>query len=168
VASGALGFSRDSDAGTVEASKHINDAAVAIRPIQGSIGPTKSTQIGSVMATEGWIRWLPGNAPMAAYMLLTNRGNDPVTLIAASSPRFAQVMLHQSVEKGDMSQMRMVATLVLPPHQNIAIAPGGYHLMLMSPPTPIVIGEQVEVTLEFSDGEILHVTLPVSPPTRTR
>lgn len=125
-------------------------------------------QTASVTASKGWIRWLPANAPMAAYLQLTNQGDHPVTLLGASSPRFAQVMLHQSVEKGEMSHMRMVASLVLPPHQTVAIAPGGYHLMMMSPPTPVAVGEQIKVTLTFSDGQILDVTLPVSPPTRMR
>ena len=105
---------------------------------------------------------------MAAYLQLTNQGDGPVTLVGASSPRFTQVMLHQSVEMGAMSQMRMVATLVLPPHQSVAIAPGGYHLMLMSPSTPVAVGEKILVILRFSNGQVLYVSLPVCPPTRMR
>ena len=143
---------------------HDSNAAAIGTPVAASHVPSTAP----VTASEGWIRWLPGNAPMAAYMLLTNKGSATMTLVSASSPRFTQIMLHQSVDMSGMSQMKMVATLVLPPHQTVAIAPGGYHLMLMSPQTPVAVGERIPMTLQFSDGQRLDVTLPVSPPTRMR
>ena len=140
--------------------------APTLRSEAQTVEKTPTMSQAPVSASDGWIRWLPGNAPMAAYMLLKNQGDDSVTLMSASSPRFEQVMLHESVDQGGMSQMKMVETLSLPPHHVVAIAPGGYHLMLMTPRAPVAVGDQIMLTLTFSNAQVLTVTLPVSPPTR--
>lgn len=102
--------------------------------------------------SDAWIRWLPGDAPAGGYFLLRNDGPKAVKLVGAESPAFGHVMMHRSVEVNGVNRMRHVAAVEVPAGGSIAFAPGGYHLMLMDASGRLAIGDQVAVTLEFSDG----------------
>lgn len=120
----------------------------------------------AVKVSDGWVRWLPGKLPAAAYMTLENSADAPVDLVGADSPDYQSVMLHRSVNNGATSTMIMTDKLALPPHRSLAISPGNYHFMLSDATHPIAPGASVQLTLHFSDGSQLTTRLPVSPPTR--
>jgi copper(I)-binding protein len=106
-----------------------------------------------VSITQARVRWLPGDLPMAGYFRITSHADSPLYLVGASSPAFAAVMMHRSVEKGGVSYMEPVERLTLNPAQSVDFAPGGYHLMLMQHRQEVHAGQEVPVTLRFSDGE---------------
>jgi len=113
------------------------------------------------------IRLLPGDLPAAGYFLLRNTGTEPVVLVAAASPAFAETMMHRSSEKNGMVGMSMVAQVVLKPGASIEFSPGGYHLMLMRRTKPLAVGDVVPVELRFRDGQRLQVEFnAVSPAAR--
>ena len=49
-------------------------------------------------------------------------------------------------------RMRPVAGVDLPARQPVALAPGGYHLMLMDLKEPLVAGRSIALTLSFEDA----------------
>lgn len=116
-----------------------------------------------VRASAAWIRVLPGALPAGAYVTLQNHGGQPVTLSGASSTVYADVMLHKSSREGGMSRMSMVDALVIPAHGEAALAPAGYHLMLMKAARPVQPGETVRLDLKFSDGSILATDFMARP-----
>ncbi len=117
-----------------------------------------------VITESAWLRWLP-NGLAAGYLTLKNPSEQPLELVSASSPDYEQVSLHQTVTQGTMSKMMKIDKLIIPAHQEIALAPGGYHLMLEQPTHNIVPGGTVQVQLKFADDEkIVNVTMPVRSP----
>lgn len=110
-----------------------------------------------VSVTDARVRWLPGDLPMAGYFVITSNATGPLRLIGAASPAFSNVMLHRSVEKNGMAHMAHVDGVDLVPGQPFAFSPGGYHLMLMHATRGLHVGEDVPVTLRFSDGQTLTV-----------
>lgn len=116
-----------------------------------------------VSASHAWIRVLPGSLPAGAYVTLKNDGDQPVALKAASSPTYASVMLHHSSTKGGMSRMTMVDALTIPAHGVVALAPAGYHLMLMQANAPVKPGDTVKVSLKFTDGSALESNFVARP-----
>jgi copper(I)-binding protein len=62
------------------------------------------------------------------------------------------LMLHQSTNKGGMSDMNMVDRVVVPAGGTLRFSPGGYHLMCESPTAKLKIGTKVGVLLKLSDG----------------
>lgn len=134
---------------------------------QASTVSSAAAATAKVQISDGWVRWLPGKLPAAGYMTLLNTSDKPIDLVAASSPDYGDVMLHQTVNNGSMSSMQMADKLPLPPHEKVKIAPGGYHLMMSDPARAIAPGATVQLQLRFSDGEVLKTSLPVSAPTRT-
>ncbi len=108
---------------------------------------------GKLTIEHAWIRAMPPNASMlAAYAQLHNNGDAPLTLIAAHSDRFAEVSLHESVERGGVVRMQSVKALSIAPGMSIALRPGGKHLMLMRPKRALALGDCVDIELDLGGG----------------
>ncbi len=131
--------------------------ALAIAPA------VRAADSAAVHVDKAWIRVMPGALPNAGYGVLRNDGDQPVSLVAASSPAYGHVMLHQSTETGGVSRMHMVDRLTIPAHGTVALAPGGYHLMLMQRQVAVKPGMKVDITLRFADGSTLKQAFLARP-----
>lgn len=126
-------------------------------------GAVQATQADHVRASDAWIRVLPGSLPAGGYVTLRNDGDQPAVLDGASSAAYGSAMLHQSSTETGMGRMRMVGQLTVPAHGQVALAPGGYHLMLMDAAKPVQPGQSVQVTLHFADGSTLSTDFLAKP-----
>lgn len=126
-------------------------------------GGAHAGQADRVRATDGWVRVLPGSLPAGGYVTLHNDGDRPAVLQGASSPAYGSVMLHESSTATGMGRMRMVERLEIPAHGQVALAPGGFHFMLMEPAKPVQPGESVALTLRFADGSSLPAIFTARP-----
>jgi len=99
--------------------------------------------------------------PAAGYFTLKNNGDVDRVLVEVSSPGCESVMMHKSESVGGMEKMLMVDSVPVPAHQGVAFAPGGYHLMCMSPAESMKPGSSVPVTLTFEGGISLTSSFPV-------
>lgn len=116
-----------------------------------------------VVVDNAWIRYLPGNGPLAGYFTLRNESDDILTLVGASSPRFAKVHLHRTTQRDGMSSMEPLDVVLVPPHGEVAFEPGGYHLMLMQRKGDVSVGDEVTIDLHFGDGSARQVRFTVRP-----
>lgn len=130
-------------------------------------GTAHAAQADHVRASHAWIRLLPGDLPAGGYVTLANDGDQAARLDGASSPDYAQAMLHRSTMRGGMSEMTMIDHLDVPAHGQVALAPAGYHLMLMKAAHPMKPGDKVEVILRFADGSTLPVAFTARPANAT-
>lgn len=126
-------------------------------------GGAHATEAEHIHASHAWIRVLPGTLPAGAYVTLKNDSDQPIALHGASSTNYAEVMLHQSSTAGGVSRMSMVDSLAVPAHGTAALAPAGYHLMLMQPKQAVKPGDTVTLTLKFSDGSTLATDFIARP-----
>jgi periplasmic copper chaperone A len=108
-------------------------------------------QLQMVSISGPWIRFINRTTPAAGYFTVTNAGARPVAITGASSPDCGSLMLHQSRNVNGVEQMEMVSSVTVPSHGSVKFAPGGYHLMCMSPSAKVVPGHTVPVTLTFAD-----------------
>ncbi|MEC5405334.1 copper chaperone PCu(A)C [Paraburkholderia sp. MPAMCS5] len=122
----------------------------------------------SMAVKDAWVRWLPNNLPAAGYATLVNGGDKPVDLVDISSGDYADAMLHQTVSNGSSQKMVMVDKLTVPAHSQVAIAPGGYHIMLEDAKHKVAPGDTVHLKLKFSDGETLDTPFAVKSPAQTQ
>ncbi|CAE6902349.1 copper chaperone PCu(A)C [Ectopseudomonas chengduensis] len=120
--------------------------------------------MAELQVSEAKLRLLPGNLPAAGYFTLTNTGNQPVVLTGAQSTAFLQVMMHRSSLENGMASMQHVAQVEVAAGATLKFAPGGYHLMLMQRQRELALGDQVEASLLFADGQSLSVTFTTVPP----
>jgi periplasmic copper chaperone A len=104
--------------------------------------------------SNAWIPQAPPGVDMlAGYLTLKNSGDTTVNVLAAQSDRFRMVTLHQTVIENGVSRMRELHLFELAPGQEVKFAPGGLHLMLMQPRSPVAAGDRIEITFLMSDGQ---------------
>lgn len=114
---------------------------------------------------EGWVRMPPGKMPMmAAFGRIVNRCPMPVTIVAARSPSFGSVELHETRIVDGVSRMRPVPRLRLAPDGAAVLKPGGMHLMLMRPGAPLKPGSRIVVEFELDGGGTLLGEFEVRKP----
>ncbi|MFM0737056.1 copper chaperone PCu(A)C [Paraburkholderia xenovorans] len=143
-------------------------SAVALSFSFALASPAHAADAKAISVKDAWVRWLPGNLPAAGYVTLVNAGDKPVDLVDISSKDYGDAMLHQTVSSGSSQKMVMVDKLTVPAHGQVAIAPGGYHVMLEDAKHKIAPGDTVHLTLKFSDGETLDAPFAVKPPAQTK
>ena len=111
---------------------------------------------------DAWVRSTPPGAMMTAgFGRLVNHSDVLLEITSYSSPAYAEVSLHQTVIENDVSQMRAVPSLSIPPREVVELAPGGYHLMLMMPVQKPESPGFIELQMETAGGYLFNFTLPV-------
>ncbi|MBX6375463.1 MAG: copper chaperone PCu(A)C [Acetobacteraceae bacterium] len=114
-----------------------------------------------IEVSAAWTRAASQGATGAGYMVLRNRGTTADRIVSASSPVARTVELHTHVHEGGVMRMRPVPAIDLPAGQEVRLAPGGLHLMLIGLTRPLREGERVPVTLTLEHGGSLTVELEV-------
>jgi periplasmic copper chaperone A len=122
---------------------------------------------GPLTIDRAWSRATPPAAKVGAgYLVVTNGGQTPDRLTAASSPAAGRVEVHEMQMDGGVMRMRELAQgLAVPPGASVELKPGGYHLMLMELRAPLAAGATVPVTLVFERAGRVDIQLRVEPVT---
>jgi hypothetical protein len=114
---------------------------------------------------EGWIRLTPVKMPMmAGFGRIENRCPKPVTIMGVRSPAFGDVSLHETRIVDSVSRMRELSELRIAPDGAAVLKPGGMHLMLMQPNTPLKEGSRIAIEFVLQDGGVLRGELVVRKP----
>lgn len=119
--------------------------------------------LAKVEAVDGYVRLLPPGSPnTAAFMVLKNDADKPVTLTAAASPDADRAELHTHLHENGVMKMRQVESIEIPARGEAVLKPGSLHIMLFE------VGALSEdkpfpLTLTLDDGQTLSLSLPVKP-----
>jgi periplasmic copper chaperone A len=157
---------RDSAAMTIH-SRYVLPAviAVALTLVAGvAMVRGEDTTAGTLEVVKAWARATPPNAKVgAAYLTLRNNGESEDRLVEAASPAAAKIEAHETIEDNGVAKMRPAEALSLPPGGELAMKPGGTHLMLMDLAGPLKEGTHFPLTLTFAKGGPLTVEVEVAP-----
>ena len=104
---------------------------------------------------------LPGQSMTAAYMTISSEGDVEEELVSVESEVAEKLELHEMVQQGEMMRMRRVDSIVIDPGEEVALEPGGLHIMLIGLTREIKEGDTVELHLIFESGANLVVSAPV-------
>ena len=94
----------------------------------------------------------PGQSVSAAFMSLTNSGEEMLVLNGFSSPATSRVELHEHSHDNGMMKMRKVESLTISPGETVRLAPGGYHLMLFGLQQDLAKGDTIDIELQQDSG----------------
>jgi len=135
-------------------------------PVALAAAVLASHALAQVTVSDPWVRaTVTRQKATGAFMQLT--AERDARLVAAASPLAEVAEIHEMAMQGDIMKMRAVASLALPAGRTVALAPGGYHIMLIGLAAPIEVGAVVPLTLtiEAVDGrrETIELSLPVRP-----
>lgn len=131
-------------------------------------GPAASSTAGSgssqdqldtsVTIADSWAKATDPDAPLADSMsgvfgTLENTTGEDLTITGVSSEVAGLVELHEVVD-GVMREIE--GDVVIPAGGTYELAPGANHIMLMDLGTELLPGDEVPITLTFSDGSSLE------------
>jgi copper(I)-binding protein len=107
-----------------------------------------------VTVTQPWVRGtVAPQKTTGAFMVL--KATSDAKLVSASSPSAKQVEIHEMVMVNNVMRMRPIAEIPLPAGKEVALKPGGYHIMLMGIEHQLKQDDVVPITLTVreSDGK---------------
>ena len=112
---------------------------------------------------HGWVREPPpGSGVAAAFMTLHNTGATQIQITEVRSSRFDRVMMHESLTADGTARMVAHDRIAIAPNSATQLTPGGLHLMLMQPKSPIREGQRVDLELQCGQARGgVRVELPV-------
>jgi copper(I)-binding protein len=120
--------------------------------------------VGSIHIAQPWARATPkGASSGAAYMTITNKGTAPDRVSCVSSDASAQCQIHSMTMDGGVMKMRPVeGGLEIKPGETVTLAPGSFHMMLVSLKQPLEEGHTLKATLKFDNAGTLDVQYPIA------
>jgi hypothetical protein len=138
---------------------------------------TSAAASSSIGITSVWARTSPMVADAGAvYLAITNSGaaDDALVGVKVDASVAMSAQMHETVPATNtmpsattmpgaepMMVMQPVDRIVVPAGGSVALAPGGYHIMLMDLATPLVAGDKVDLTLTFEKSGDKVVTADV-------
>ncbi|WP_426322727.1 copper chaperone PCu(A)C [Pseudoduganella sp. R-43] len=119
-----------------------------------------------VTVREPWIRaTVPAAQATGAFMELVSK--QDARLVEVRSPAAGIIEIHQMSMQGDRMMMSAVEGIDLPAGKPVALASGGYHIMMMDLKRQMKAGEMVPMTLVIQGKgekqETAQVQVPVKP-----
>ena len=119
-----------------------------------------------VKIEQAWTRaTVQGQKATGAFMTLT--ANQPLQLVAVSSPVAGVAEIHEMKMDAGVMKMRALPALNLPAQQAVELKPGGFHLMLMDLKAPLSKDASVALTLTFRDAKGVQSQQQISVPVTT-
>lgn len=111
-----------------------------------------SSSAGDLAVVDPWVK-SADSGMTAAFGTLTNDGDADVVVTGVSSEASPTMELHETVSgDGGMQMRQKEGGFTVPAGGEVALTPGGNHLMLMDVAQPLRPGEEVTFTLELADG----------------
>lgn len=98
----------------------------------------------------------PGQMSDGGFMTIRNTGDTPDYLIGAKGDFAETLQVHQTVvDANGVAKMLPIPELKIPPHGEVTLQHGSYHVMMMGLKRQLKKGEAVPVTLTFKTaGEV--------------
>ncbi len=123
----------------------------------------QEAEVGAIEIKDAWTRATPPNAGAgAAFMVLRNTGDTPDRLIAAAGDMADVLEIHKHAMDGGVMRMREVAAgIEIPAGGEIALQPGGYHIMFLGLNRTLAEGEEIALSLTFENAGTVEMTVPV-------
>lgn len=139
-------------------------AAIAIAML-AMAAPLRAQDIkaGDLTLDRPWTRATPSGAQVAGgYLTISNKGAAADRLVSATTPAAGRVEIHEMATKDGVMTMRALPNgLAIEAGKQVALAPGGYHIMFMELKAQLKQGDKVPVTLQFERAGKVDVTFDV-------
>lgn len=128
-------------------------------------GAEDGSAAGSIRVEDAWVRaTTDAEDPTmtAAFFNVYNDTAQDVELVGAESAVAGMAEIHEMAMVDGQSVMRAVdGGVTITAGRGKTFEPGGYHVMLMRLAGPLEPGEEVRLTLTFSDGTSTTLSAPV-------
>ncbi|WP_137388010.1 copper chaperone PCu(A)C [Rhodoligotrophos defluvii] len=121
-------------------------------------------KVGPLVVDQPWSRATAAKVG-AGYVTIRNQGEAADRLVSASAEVATSVEIHaMSMKDGVMTMRALPQGLEIPAGQDVALKPGGHHLMLLGLKQPLKRGETFPGTLTFEKAGTVAVEFLVEGP----
>ena len=146
--------------GAQDAQQSVENSVTTSAQAGAEAGEEGQASEGGVTLDGAWVKATDEDMT-AIFGTLSNHSDAAVTLESAEVDLDADAELHEVVQEAGSSVMRAVdGGLEIPADGELNLEPGGYHIMLVELGEPITPGQDLELTLRFSDGSETVTTVP--------
>lgn len=114
-----------------------------------------------IRVSNAWTRPALKDGNGAVYFLLQNHSAGRDELTGASSDVAQAVEMHKSSMEGDVMRMEQVSSIPIQGKASIDFAPGGLHIMLIGLNEDLSAGDEIQVSLHFTEHEDILLNVPV-------
>lgn len=127
------------------------------------LSSTATMYASSLSVNDAYVRATPPSLPnTAGFMKITNSSNEDISLVSASSDASNVTELHTHDMKDGVMTMYQVKKIDIKANSTTELKPGGFHVMMLGLKTkPLKEGKNVEIILNFSNGQHIKVFAPV-------
>lgn len=129
------------------------------------LGPAAAHEFksGPIEVVHPWARATPPAAKVGGgYAEIRNDGSEPDRLVSVTAEVAGRVEIHEmGVKDGIMTMRPVEAGVPVPANGTAALAPGGYHLMMLELKRPLKAGESFAGTMTFEKAGTIAVTFDV-------
>jgi copper(I)-binding protein len=116
----------------------------------------------AIKITDGYIKAsIPGSDITAAYMTINNSSDQAITLQKVTSSISDRIEIHEHSMADGMMRMRQVDNIIVKANNNIVLQPSGLHLMIFALKQKLTEGDEIQLTLTFSNKTKINIQLPV-------
>lgn len=130
--------------------------------------PASSSTPTSPTIADAWVKAVPEvmkDMDMTAlFGEVTNPTDETVYLtggtVADATLTETKLDAHEVVKDADgkMKMQEVSNGIPVPAHGSVTLKPGSFHVMFWNLKKPIAVGDEITVTLNFSNGSTLNVT----------
>ncbi|MCG8316294.1 MAG: copper chaperone PCu(A)C [Pseudomonadales bacterium] len=124
---------------------------------------------GKLIISDGWVREVPPvSKNTAAYFTLKNTMQKDDVLLYLTSDAAKHTEFHTIiVDPNGAKRMQKMPHYTLKANSEVALKPGGYHVMLIDLKKPLKVGEKVSLELVFQRAGKIKAELEVKQPADT-
>lgn len=130
-----------------------------------ALGPAAAHEFksGPIEVVHPWARATPPAAKVGGgYAEIRNDGSEPDRLVSVTAEVAGRVEIHEmGVKDGIMTMRPVEGGVPVPANGTAALAPGGYHLMMLELKRPLKAGESFAGTMTFEKAGTIAVTFDV-------
>jgi copper(I)-binding protein len=129
---------------------------------QASTTPVATAKTSALQYEDAWIREAPpGMQMMAGYVTIQNNSEKDFVILSTASEAFIDIEMHKTEVTDSTARMIEQENLPIPAGGSMELSPGGYHLMLMMPSTPLKVGDKVKLDFSLEGGSTDNVEFEV-------
>lgn len=147
-----------------------NRHLMIVRISRGELKEVFAADAAKIVVKDAWVQEPPSQQATAAFFRLENQGPKEVALISAYAEIAGATELHKMETVNNSMRMRRVDAIPVASGDGTNLdSATGYHVMLINLNKPLKEGEQVQLTLQFSNSIRKTITVPVKKrPMETR
>lgn len=125
----------------------------------------KPEAVAEISVVDGWVRVYEGTEAAGGmtggFATITNNLDSEITLVGASSEIAMMTEVHEvAMVDGKMKMQAKEGGITIAPGETVSLEPGGLHVMLMGLKQPLLVGEEVKITLDFEGADDVDVVWP--------